>query len=94
MTRKKTIKVESKELRLSVPYLEGLNGYTRKRVDCTLTGSQAQRLKGILQALQAQNAKLSNGRIVAAPQHAIQWMIENAAEPKQQKAGSGSESQT
>jgi len=72
------LKVTAKTLRCSVPFIDGVQGYCRRRVDVTLTGSQAERLKGILQGLETQNAKLENGRYVTTPMHAIQWVLENA----------------
>ena len=64
-------------LTLQVPCMNGVTGYVRKRVDVTLTQSQAAKLKGILQALESKDSQLENGKYVANQMHALQWMLEN-----------------
>ena len=76
-TTSSVMTVESRVLTCSVPFLR-LAGYSRRRVDVTLTGSQAEKLKGIQAGLEARDEKLESGRFVTSPLHAIQWMIENA----------------
>lgn len=70
--------VQSHVLTISVPFIEGLEGYSRRRVDVTLSGKQAKALKGIQQGLESKDAQLESGRFVSTPLHAIQWMLENA----------------
>lgn len=74
-----TVSVRSSVLTCSVPYIDSLHGYKRRRVDIRLTGNQAEKLKGILMGLEAKDAQLENGRYVTSPVHAIQWIIENAS---------------
>ena len=73
-----TITVRVKELSMTVPCLVGVEGYCQNRVDVRLTGTQASKLKGIMQGLEQRDAVLGDGRAVKTQMHAIQWMIENA----------------
>ena len=72
-----TIEIQQTELVCAVPFVDGLNGYCRRRIDLALNTEQARRLKGILQGLEASEATLANGRIVSNPQHALQWILEH-----------------
>ena len=71
-----TIEVQQTEIVCRVPFVSGLNGYCRRRVDLSLTSDQARTLKGILQGLEAADATLANGRLVSNPGHAIAWVLE------------------
>ena len=51
-------------------------GYVSRRVDATLTGEQAIRLKSINYGLQARNATLKNGTIVKTNGHVLAWILE------------------
>ncbi len=73
-----TLEVSRSTLSVTVPYLQGVEGYCKRRVDVGLTATQAKKLKGIMQGLEQVEATLENGRTVSTPLHAIQWMIENA----------------
>ena len=75
-----SIEVVEKTLSCDVPYIDGMVGYCRRRVDVTLTSQQAETLKGILHGLEAKDAKLGNGRFVSTQMHAVQWMIENLSD--------------
>lgn len=70
--------VTSTVLTISVPFISGITGYARTRIDISLSGVQAQRLKGIQMGLESKSARLANGRFVSTPMHAMQWLIENA----------------
>ena len=61
---------------IEVPVLKLQGGYCRKRVDCTLTRSQAQQLRAVQSGLEANEAQLANGRYVSNAMHAIQWILE------------------
>lgn len=72
-----TVIAELQSATLEVPILSNVNGYCRSRVDCRLSRDQSQKLKSIWQGLEQMDAKLANGRNVANPGNAIQWLLEN-----------------
>lgn len=74
-----TIEITSSTLTCSVPFIDGLQGYCRRRVDVRLTMSQSEKLRGILQGLESKDARLGDGRHVSSTAHAVQWVIENAS---------------
>ena len=61
---------------VSVPVVEGLGGYARRRIDLRLKGTQAERLKQIANGLEDAGATLADGKYVVNVTDAIRWMIE------------------
>lgn len=66
-----------REMEVGVPFLAGIEGYKRRRLDMKLNGSQAEKVRGIQMGLEASGAKLENGRFVSTPTHAVLWILEN-----------------
>lgn len=73
-----TTTITSSAVSVEVPLLH-LNGYAKRRVDCFFTGSSAEGWKAAYLGLEQQEAKLSNGKLVANVQDAIRWVGEQFA---------------
>ena len=70
------VDVVTEHLQCQVPIVKGLNGYSRSRVMTHFAGDEAKAVKGILQALESEGAKLEDGQFVRTQQHAIRWIVQ------------------
>ena len=69
----KTVKVVEKSI--TAPVMQG-SGYAQKRLDVVLDESSASALRDLLNGLQQNDAKLSNGRTVIRSGDAVRWVLE------------------
>lgn len=68
--------ITQKSITCSVPFIDGLTGYSKTRVDSRFPRRIANKLKGIQQGLENDNAQLADGRYVSSPTHAIEYIID------------------
>lgn len=68
--------ITHRSITCSVPFIEGLTGYARTRIDSRFPRRIAEKLKGIQQGLENENAQLSDGRYVSSPTHTIEYIID------------------
>lgn len=64
---------------IEVPMIDGVpSGYINRTIKLQgMSRRQSLALRAILLGLEAQDAKLANGRMVSRPAHALLWLLEN-----------------
>lgn len=73
-------KITIRDMSVSVPLLDGIEGYTKRRVDVVFkTSEQAQFWKQATAGLLDRGAKLKNGKYVQSIGDTIKWVAENAS---------------
>ena len=67
------------ELTVRLPSLEGVGGYSKRRIDVQFaTAKQADFWKAVTTGLQDKQERLANGKFVRSPSDAVKWIAENA----------------
>lgn len=74
-----TRQITVRDVSVAVPTLDGIEGYTKRRVDVIFkTTEQAQFWKQATAGLSDRGEKLKNGKYVQSIGDAIKWVAENA----------------
>lgn len=65
---------------VSIPFTSKIKGYASRRIDTSLTQTEALIFKAVCLALIEQKTRLKNGRYVRKPADVYRWIAEKIAE--------------